>query len=160
MEEQWKDIPGYERHYQASNQGRIRSLILKKPKILKQYQHPESSTSPGYREIRLSEKKHWVHRLVILTFVGSCPEGMNVDHLNGIHYDNRLENLQYLEISTNSAQGALHGERNGSVKLTTKEVREIRTLAGLLTCKAIAALFPVSANMVNRIIKRKNWKHV
>lgn len=35
-----------------------------------------------------------VHRLVYETFVGEIPKGMNIDHLNTIRDDNRLENLR------------------------------------------------------------------
>lgn len=36
-----------------------------------------------------------VHRLVLAAFVGPCPEGMECRHLNGVHTDNRLENLAW-----------------------------------------------------------------
>ena len=34
-----------------------------------------------------------VHRLVLESFVGQCPKGMECCHYNGIRDDNRLENL-------------------------------------------------------------------
>ena len=46
--EYWKDIPGYEWEYQASNLGRIRSLKHGKYIILK-----ESSHKKGYRRVVL-----------------------------------------------------------------------------------------------------------
>lgn len=36
-----------------------------------------------------------VHQLVLLTFVGPAPEGLEVRHINGNPSDNRLENLFY-----------------------------------------------------------------
>lgn len=64
--------------------------------------------SKGYLEVvlenNLGEKQvHQVHDLVMSTFVGPCPEGMEVRHINGIKTDNRLENLQYCFINGDKA---------------------------------------------------------
>jgi len=36
-----------------------------------------------------------VHRMVMLSHIWPCPEGLEVNHLNWIKTDNRLENLEY-----------------------------------------------------------------
>lgn len=36
-----------------------------------------------------------VHQLVLEAFVGPCPANCEVLHLNGVPFDNRLENLKY-----------------------------------------------------------------
>lgn len=43
-----------------------------------------------------------VHRLVIETFIGPIPEGMHINHKNGIKTDNRLENLEIVTPKENS----------------------------------------------------------
>ena len=106
MEEIWKDIPGYEGLYQASNLGRIRSLdrvvrhnyndtAVKKGKVLKQ-----SLNQNGYYKVNLCNnlvyKTHIVSRLIYSTFNGPIPEGMQVNHINEIKTDNRLSNLNLL----------------------------------------------------------------
>ena len=75
----WKDIPGYEGLYQASNFGRIRSLNHKtfqkslsnestphkyKGKILKGWVQ-----NTGYLTVALNNKKYSVHRLIATTFL-------------------------------------------------------------------------------------------
>ena len=95
MEEIWKDIPGYGGLYQVSNLGRVRSFQRNKEKILKPY-----ITRNGYLLIALYKDKgakaYTVHRLVLSTF--NPIENMNqldVDHINTIRTDNRLENLRW-----------------------------------------------------------------
>lgn len=54
------------------------------------------------------------------------------------------------------------GEKNGEAKLTTSQVREIRTIyaRGNHTLKQIGALYGVSDQQVYRIVTRKSWKHI
>ncbi|MFM7012619.1 MAG: HNH endonuclease signature motif containing protein [Betaproteobacteria bacterium] len=40
-----------------------------------------------------------VHQMVLETFVGPKPEGMQTRHLNGVRTDNRLENLKWGDCS-------------------------------------------------------------
>ena len=109
MDEIWKDIPGYEGKYQASTLGRIRSLdrIVRsvchytgesfnrtiKGRVLRPGKHCKS----GHLSVVLGHGEHGspVHQLVMQTFVGGPPEGMEVLHNNGDPTDNRLENLRY-----------------------------------------------------------------
>lgn len=100
----WKDIPGYEGHYQASNLGRIRSLKRNKLRILKQ-----GRTRKGYYIVLLClnsvKKNSLIHRLVWESFNGPIPEGMQINHLNEIKSDNRLENLSLCTAKENINYG-------------------------------------------------------
>lgn len=42
------------------------------------------------------EEHEWVHQLVAEAFIGPCPPGHKLVHLNGIHDDNHLVNLAYV----------------------------------------------------------------
>ena len=44
--------------------------------------------------VTLEGENKYVHRLVLLTFVGKPTEGQEARHVNGVPTDNRLENLQ------------------------------------------------------------------
>ena len=94
----WKDIPEYEGLYQVSNLGRVKSLKVRKEKILKPFSNPK-----GYLRACLSRDKEqrcfFVHRIVMLAFKGDSP--LSVDHLNEIKSDNRLCNLEYVTIREN-----------------------------------------------------------
>ena len=94
MKEIWRDIPGYEGYYQASNLGRIKSLPKKyKPieSILK-LQHRNN-----YLTVSLSkngkQKTCSVHRIIMRTFEGDS--NLAVNHIDGNKHNNKLENLEY-----------------------------------------------------------------
>ena len=103
MDEIWKDIPGYEGEYQASNLGRIKSLSRMvrchggyrrvRERILKQHVRDQG----GHLGCSLGHRHHniGVHRAIALAFIGAPPEGMEVLHINGNPTDNRPENLRY-----------------------------------------------------------------
>ena len=90
----WKVIPNCDK-YQASNWGRIRNTRRKKP-----YTHKLNTyeKSPYYK-VTLYDNNGVsascrVHQIVYETFIGPVPEGLVIDHINGIKTDNRLENLR------------------------------------------------------------------
>ena len=87
MEEIWKDIPNFIGLYQTSNWGRIKSFQKGKERILKLFKDKD-----GYMHIKLCKdgkiKYFSVHRLVYETFVGSIPDGMQVNHINEVKTDN------------------------------------------------------------------------
>ena len=115
IEEIWKDIPNYEGIYQVSNLGRVKSLerfrkgkndslASVKEKIFKpQIDHR------GYYRVELWKqsigKRYKVHRLVWEAFNGSIPEGLQVNHINEIKTDNRLENLNLMTPKENTNWG-------------------------------------------------------
>jgi hypothetical protein len=102
--EEWHDIPGYEGRYQASNLGRVRSLDrrvnvchgatrLMKGRVLRpacQKRDPHLYVVLGH-----GAGGSAVHRLVAITFLGPCPEGQEVRHLDGDPQNNRVDNLAY-----------------------------------------------------------------
>ena len=94
MEEIWKDINGYEGLYQISNLGRVKSFYSGYVKILK------LKITNGYYRIGLRKngkrKFYQIHRLVYETFIGEIPQGIQVNHINEVKTDNRLENLNLM----------------------------------------------------------------
>lgn len=118
MEEIWKDIPDYEKLYQASNLGRIKSL--ERQIISKNPQHKNGKRTvkerilkcitdkDGYHILSLSknstQRKFKVHQLVTMAFLNHIPNGLNlvINHINFIKSDNRLENLEIVTLRENS----------------------------------------------------------
>ena len=106
-EEIWKDIVGYEGLYQVSNTGKIKSLNYNhtgREKILKQ-----RLFNRGYLYVGLwkngKQKYFSVHRLEYEAFYGEIPKGMQVNHINEIKTDNRLENLNLMTPKENTNWG-------------------------------------------------------
>ena len=115
MKEEWKDIVDYEGLYQISNMGNVKSIgrwvdrkckgkRWEEEKILK----PKIEKS-GYQRVGLWKnvgKWYLVHRLVYEAFVGDIPKGMQVNHINEIKSDNRLENLNLMTPKENTNWGS------------------------------------------------------
>jgi hypothetical protein len=96
-EEIWKDI-GIQK-YAISNIGNIKGADG--IRLLKPYYNRK-----GYINIDLYNngiRKHKkIHQLVLEAFVGPRPNGFDIDHINRIRDDNRLENLRYCSKSENN----------------------------------------------------------
>lgn len=112
--ETWHPIPGYRGIYEVSDQGRVRSLSRHRkspgPRILS-----TPLNGKGYPTVSLysaatrKHTTHRVHRLVADVFLGPCPPGMEVRHLNGDRTDARLTNLAYGTASANRNDSVRHG---------------------------------------------------
>ena len=117
------------------------------------------------RDRRLHRK---VHRLILETFVGPCPEGMVTCHNNGNPADNRLENLRWDTVQSNTMDAFNQGTRSNqgdnspAAKLNRLQVRIIRRLLGFgkLTQREIARIFNVHFATINAIKLNKSWKHI
>lgn len=89
----WKPIRGYEGRYLVSNKGDIMSCYS--GKLLS-----PTNDECGYEMVRLTnefgKKSHLVHRLVAHAFIPK-PKGINeINHINEIKNDNRVENLEWV----------------------------------------------------------------
>lgn len=111
----WLDIKGYEGRYQISSLGRVKSLArMRKGKGGSEVPVPEiimaltpkkdTGRTKPYVEVRFRNgglrtekcKAFLVHRLVAAAFIKPLEKGEQVDHINGIHSDNRVENLRVM----------------------------------------------------------------
>lgn len=93
--ENWKEIIDFEGRYFISNLGRIKSnKINRKDIILK-----DRITSNGYNRVILQKDRKiiqfLVHRLVAIYFIENPKNKEQVNHINGIKTDNRVENLEW-----------------------------------------------------------------
>jgi hypothetical protein len=66
-----------------------------------------------------ARRNFFIHRLVLLAFVGPCPPGIQCRHLNGSPADNRVENLAWGTAKEDADDKRRHGTltvgaRNGS----------------------------------------------
>lgn len=122
IEEEWRDVVGYEGLYQVSNLGRVKScdrLIIGARKrhfpcvILKQV-----LAKMGYYQVSLWKenigKTHYVHRLIADSFIdGGLSDKYCVNHINHIKKDNRLCNLEVVDHFENMQKSILHNGAQG-----------------------------------------------
>lgn len=112
MCEIWKDIKGYEGHYQVSNMGRIKSLkrtILKsngrydtkRERILKIQYNQRVDVYEVHLKLNKVRKCHKVHRLVAQAFIPNPENKPEVNHIDGKRENNCVENLEWSTTSEN-----------------------------------------------------------
>jgi hypothetical protein len=103
--EQWRDIPGFEGYYQASDLGQIRSVDRVVPdrdaprKLKGRILATQVVGCCGHLRVTLSKHgTHYdrlVHRLVALVWIGPCPAGQECRHGPNGGSDNSVANLCY-----------------------------------------------------------------
>lgn len=107
------------------------------------------------------------HRAVYEAHVGPIPAGMDINHINGVKTDNRVENLEVLSRRENMAHAvrigifSSKGERHGMAKLTDAAVIDIlaRRAKGERV-KDIAAIHGVRPASVGAVLHGRLWTHV
>lgn len=110
-----------------------------------------------------------VHRLVLETYVGPCPKGMECRHLDGNRANNHIDNLKWGTRSENQCDRVRHGtsnrgEQSRRTKLTDSKVKLIRQLwrdyRPHITLLELGAIFGVHESYISLIVNRKRWAHV
>jgi len=159
-----KPIPG-QRGYFADRNGNIWSINSKDgvPRKLK------PGLTRGYYGVSLSGKRSfYVHRLILQTFVGVCPDGMQSCHNNGKRSDNRLSNLRWDTFKNNHADMMKHGtrlmgENHHLSVLNELQVRIIRNYPKHYgDASYLTNVFKVSRRTIRdlRCITKRSWKHI
>lgn len=128
----------------------------------------------GYKNIYLylkdgTRKYFKVHRLILNTFSPiKDSENFQVNHINGIKDDNRLENLEWCTRSENllhafsiGLEEKPSGEKNPNHKLNFKEVLEIcEKIKKKQPILSIANEYNVSKSTISHIKNKRIWKEI
>ena len=171
----WKEVEGYNGVYFISNIGNVKSVDhycenrtgsgKQTGRTLKQ-----QITRKGYSQVSLSNSgkrfKTGAHRLVALTFIPNTENKPQVNHINGIKTDNRVENLEWCTNKENQIHAVKNGltkcnksEKHHNSKLTNIEVFEIRErIKKGETQSKIAKEFSISSAAICQINLNKTYK--
>lgn len=126
MNEEWKDIEGYEGLYQVSNLGRVRSFHFGKIKLL----NPKTPAN-GYKMVALrksgSQKHISVHRLVALAFVPGYAPTLVVNHKDEDTSNNAADNLEWVTSSYNTQYNDSHAKGRSKAR-DTELIRNTGTM--------------------------------
>ncbi len=176
MEEEWRDVIGFENYLQVSSLGRVLSKERFSPyirknrsqmKYCKSYICKPGLTKAGYVEIALCiegvQKKFRLHRLIGKAFVPGYEQGFTINHINGNKSDNRIENLEWVTQAENTKHEwriglcDLRGSKHPRSKLTENAVKRIKSGENVIS---LAKEFGVARNTIYKVKYGINWAHI
>lgn len=162
----WNTILGYE-NYKISNYGNLKNKKTNKILLI----------DKGYYRVLLYNKgkcKHFsIHRLVAISFIKNPEKKAQVNHINGIKTDNRVENLEWVTSKENinhawknGLSKSYKGEMSSKSKITENQALIIinakrnsnnKRYWGL---KELCEKIGISYGIGCEISKGNNWKHL
>lgn len=175
----WKYVPNWEGLYLVSTLGEVRSADRRirvlgpwgrlayrnyRGRTLKARKGKNGYplvcfTAPGRKRLTV-----YVHDLVLLTFRGPKPLGMECCHRNGKRDDPRLANLRYGTRSSNSLDrhkhgtvNVLRGPKNPLAKLTDSQVAWIRRNHARFSRRHLGRKFGVSHGRISAVIRGESY---
>ncbi len=170
MIEIWKDIPGYKGIYQISNHGRIKRIAKCNRSYSGRILSPVLNC--GYFRVKLcvngKQDTRKIHRLVLETFIGPCPDNCECCHMDGNSKNNHIENLRWDTRSNNMIDSVKHGthvdnsgSNSSSAKLTESDVLTIRRLLEKgASLSELGKRFRVDFTTISMVKRRKTWKYI
>jgi hypothetical protein len=182
MQEEWKIIEGSKSRfgmpYWVSNQGRFKNPY---GRILCLHSHPK-----GYHTVQIPKRDNagyrtQTHRLVALAFIPNPNNYPQVNHINGMKTDNRVENLEWCTNKQNAHHAIANGlrpdykkiyaakERKGRYNVTNDTIIEIRNFklsqngigpGSEVTRKDLAKKYVVSVEFVKSIRAGQCYEYI
>lgn len=174
-DEEWEPIPSFSR-YEASTLGRLRSLNYKNSGMVIVLK-PAINKDGYYCTMLLNDNNKYcswkVHKFITLAFYGVVPDGLEVNHIDGVKINNRIDNLEYVTRSENilhairiGLQKVRKGTDVGNSKLTEDQIRYARKLkkdgGRFWGREKLAKEWGINNKHLQRIVNHpeKLWSHV
>lgn len=168
--EDWLPVPGFEGRYEVSDLGRVASYVCGHRKVLSPKIGKNKRPCVGLRRSEGAKKEFFfTYRLMLMAFVGPCPEGMEACHWDGNVGNNILDNLRWGtkadNVSDRKRHGTMIGKKAGikhhGAKLWDEAIRVIRAEPQAQgTLAMLARAFGVSTDQIRDIRSGRYWRHV
>jgi hypothetical protein len=124
----------------------------------------------GYIQVKfgMNEPAVFAHRVIWEHVYGPIPDGMTINHRNGIKDDNRIANLELATVRENIHHAIdnglraapIRGEDAKNCKLTSAEVAEIYSRCATEGISALGREYGISHSTVSDIKHGRSWTHV
>lgn len=163
IEEEWREIEGYDGLYLISDKGRVKSLprtlqFGKNKRTTKEVFLSGSNNGNGYRYVTLCsdgiQTREYIHRLVAKAFLPNPEEKEEVNHKNGDKQDNELENLEWATRLENQRHAYDTGLAKGNIdelSLTAKRMIIDLAESRKYTNVELSEVFGISKSKINKI---------
>lgn len=170
MNDDWRDVVGYEGIYSVNARGEVKRLVSRFGHAAGGLMAVGINAKNKYAYVCLCRdgkaKTTRLHKVVAAAFYGPCPNGMQINHKDGRKTNNAANNLEYVTQSENM----LHAYRNGLQKprlgsdvvfskLTVSQVEQIMLLEGTATHFEIGKRFGVDRKTISSIYSGFSWSH-
>lgn len=143
-EEIWKPIKGYEGYYEISNLGRVKSVerYVKQGSYMRHVKESfkKIGTDPyGYPRVTLCKNKVskyiQLHILLAKAFIPNPENKPQVDHINAIKSDYRIDNLRWVtpKENSNNPNTLKHCRENTYIKETSLKANRTKAKKGTKT---------------------------
>ncbi len=104
-----REIPGFPGYFINEDGTRIVSRVRYNLAEGGVEMKPET-TPQGRLRVKVLGQRKLVHQLVAMTYIGPCPEGMQIRHLDDDHTNNHWTNLAYGTAKENMADSVATGK--------------------------------------------------
>jgi hypothetical protein len=170
--EDWRPIHRWEGLYEVSSHGRIRSLDridARGRRWRGRIMRGMRDRAGWYTKVNLvfgtRREQQYVHRLVAAAFLGPCPPGIEVNHIDGDKTNNAVGNLEYVTHLGNArhaqATGLLRtGARHHATKLTPQQAQMVLQLKGRVGIRRLSKWFGVDPSTIKAIRDGRTWTHL
>ena len=159
MKEIWKPVVGFEEYYEVSSLGNIRRKNTNRMRRIDKAQ--------TYPTVLLSvndkHKTYRVHRLVAKAFLPPIEGKTHVNHKNGDHYDNRVENLEWVTQKENNLHAYRVLKRKAPMAGTVAANRVVKDMdvpemdrlnKSGMTTDAIGEIYGVCGSTIRKHLRR------